>query len=124
MGLTPFSTTTFRATQPSFVTQFVSVHATLKLVIFHRSQDLKIYAREDFRKCVTLPTQVLRTCVVEPLRRFMVYWTPLSLPQTLAYPDGNNETEKCCSQLSTYFNDPWDLGARGLSDCVEGSWRD
>jgi hypothetical protein len=27
-------------------------------------------------------------------------------------------------QLSTYFKDTWDLGARGLSGCVEGSWRD
>jgi hypothetical protein len=22
------------------------------------------------------------------------------------------------------LKDTWDLGARGLSDCVEGSWRD
>jgi hypothetical protein len=29
------------------------------------------------------------------------------------------KNEKFCSQLST-----WDLGARGLSGCVEGSWRD
>jgi hypothetical protein len=33
--------------------------------------------------------------------------------------------KKFCSHLSTYFKkDIWDLGARGLSDCVEGSWRD
>jgi hypothetical protein len=38
--------------------------------------------------------------------------------------------EKSYSQLSTYFKkDTWDLGtrgigARGLSDCAEGSWRD
>jgi hypothetical protein len=39
------------------------------------------------------------------------------------------KNEKFCSQLSTYFKRTWDLGAtgiraRGLSDCVEGSWRD
>jgi hypothetical protein len=33
------------------------------------------------------------------------------------------------SQLSTYFKRQWDFGAgrrraRGLSDCVEGSWSD
>jgi hypothetical protein len=33
--------------------------------------------------------------------------------------------EKFCLQLSTYLKkDTWDLGARGFSDCVEGSWRD
>jgi hypothetical protein len=39
------------------------------------------------------------------------------------------KNEKYCSQLSTYLRGTWDLGAigirtRGLSDCVEGSWRD
>jgi hypothetical protein len=44
-------------------------------------------------------------------------------------PDRNMKNEKFCSRLGTYFKDTWDLGARGirargLSDCVEGSWRD
>jgi hypothetical protein len=32
------------------------------------------------------------------------------------------KNEKFCSQLSI-LKDTWDLGARGLSDCVEDSWR-
>jgi hypothetical protein len=40
------------------------------------------------------------------------------------------KNEKFCSQLSKYFKkDTWDLvargiRARGISDCVEGSWGD
>jgi hypothetical protein len=59
VGLTPSSTNTFRANQPSFVTQFISLHATLELVIFHRSQDLNPYARKDFSKSVILRIQIL-----------------------------------------------------------------
>jgi hypothetical protein len=35
------------------------------------------------------------------------------------------KSEKFCSQLSVHIlKATWDLRARGLSDCVEGSWRD
>jgi hypothetical protein len=34
------------------------------------------------------------------------------------------KNDKFCSQLSTYFKNTWDLGARGLSECIEGSWKD
>jgi hypothetical protein len=37
--------------------------------------------------------------------------------------DRNMKIEKFCSQLGTYFKKTWDLGATGLSDYVEGSWR-
>jgi hypothetical protein len=39
--------------------------------------------------------------------------------------DENMKNKKFCSQFSTYtLKDTWHLGAQGLSDCVEGSWRD
>jgi hypothetical protein len=39
--------------------------------------------------------------------------------------DKNMKNEKFCSQLNTCFiKDTWNLGERGLSGCVEGSWRD
>jgi hypothetical protein len=34
------------------------------------------------------------------------------------------ENEEFCSQLSNDLKVTWDSGARGLSDCVEGSLRD
>jgi hypothetical protein len=34
------------------------------------------------------------------------------------------KNEEFCSQLSSYFKRHMDLGARGLSDSIEGSWRD
>jgi hypothetical protein len=48
------------------------------------------------------------------------------IQQTLANPvtvnpDRNMENENFCSQLVHTSKDTWELGARGLSDCVEGS---
>jgi DNA primase catalytic subunit len=51
-----------------------------------------------------------------------------SLFRILDNPDRNMKNEKFCSQLGTYFKrhvkfrSKRDMGARGLSDCVEGSW--
>jgi hypothetical protein len=44
-------------------------------------------------------------------------------------PDQSMKNEKFCSQLSKYFKRHVEcrskrIRARGLSDCVEGSWRD
>jgi hypothetical protein len=43
----------------------------------------------------------------------------------LDIPDRNMKNEKFCSQLSILYTlkDTWDLGARGLSVCVEDSRR-
>jgi hypothetical protein len=53
----------------------------------------------------------------------------LGIQQTLDNPitvnlNQNMKTENAVHSRVYDLKDTWDLAARGLSDCVEGSWRD
>jgi hypothetical protein len=51
----------------------------------------------------------------------------VQLQYTLANPvtvNPDRNREKSAHSCVHTLKETWDLGARGLSDCVEGSWRD